>query len=76
MVALQAAEDNQGVTLGWHSQVESLIQSGRLVRLGDMQISAPGSYYLVWDENRPLSDAARQLREWLLLTGKQTTLSV
>jgi LysR family glycine cleavage system transcriptional activator len=75
VVALQAAEDNQGVTLGWHSQVESLIRNRRLVRLGDMQISAPGSYYLAWDENRPLSDAARQLREWLLLTGKETAVS-
>jgi len=74
VVALQAAEDNQGVTLGWHSQVEPLIQSGRLVRLGDMQISAPGSYYLAWDENRALSDAAQQLREWLMLMGKQAVL--
>ena len=76
VVALQAAEDNQGVALGWHSQVEPLIKNGRLVRFGDMQITAPGSYYLTWDENRPLSDAARQLREWLLATGKEAAPSV
>jgi len=76
VVALQAAEDNQGVTLGWHSQVDPLIQACRLVRFGDMQITAPGSYYLTWDENRPLSDAARQLSEWLLATGKQAATSV
>ena len=76
VVALQAAEDNQGVTLGWHSQVGPLIQAGRLVRFGDMQITAPGSYYLAWDENRPLSDAARQLCEWLLATGKEAAISV
>jgi LysR family glycine cleavage system transcriptional activator len=75
VVALQAAEDNQGVTLGWHSQVGPLIKSGRLVRLGDMQITAPGSYYLTSDESRPLSEAARQLRTWLLATGKQTSIS-
>lgn len=69
VVALQAAENKQGVALGWHTQVEGLIQAGRLVRLGDMEIAAPGSYYLTWDENRVLSDAARRLRDWLLATG-------
>ena len=76
VVALQAAEDNQGVALGWHSQVEPLIKNGRLLRFGEMQITAPGSYYLTWDENRPLSDAATQLREWLQVTGKQAVISV
>lgn len=74
IVALQAAEDNQGVALGWHSQVEPLIQRGRLVRFGDTQIIAPGSYYLAWDENRPLSNAARQLREWLLATSTESAM--
>jgi len=41
-----------------------------------MQITAPGSYYLTWDENRPLSDAGRQLREWLLATGKEAAISL
>ena len=75
VVALQAAEDNQGVTLGWHSQVEPLIRRKKLVRFGDMQINAPGSYYLCWDENRSPSIAACQLREWLLNMGQETVKS-
>lgn len=66
VVALQAAEENQGVVLGWHSMVSPLIENGRLMRLGDMEIAAPGSYYLTWEASRPLSPAANLLRQWLV----------
>ena len=72
VVALQAAEENQGVALGWDSQVETLIQHNRLVRLGDMEMKAPGSYYLTWDNNRPLSEQARLLSEWLVGISKSS----
>jgi LysR family glycine cleavage system transcriptional activator len=71
VVALQAAEENQGVALGWHSQVAPLIASGRLQQLGEWQIAAPGSFYLCWDENRPLSEAADRFSNWLLSNGDQ-----
>jgi LysR family glycine cleavage system transcriptional activator len=69
VVALQAAEEDQGVVLGWHSLVDGLIRRGKLRRLGDVEIEAPGSFYLSWDENRPLSHSAGRLRDWLLETG-------
>ena len=71
VVALQAAEEGQGIALGWHSMVEPLIERGRLERIGKREIAAPGSYYLTWDENRPLSAAAERLREWLLDAGRE-----
>ncbi|HKJ53095.1 MAG TPA: LysR substrate-binding domain-containing protein [Gammaproteobacteria bacterium] len=71
VVALHAAEENQGIVLGWHSQVEGLIARGDLVRLGDFEIAAPGSYYLTWDAQRPLSNSASCLRDWLLEFGQQ-----
>jgi len=73
VVALQAAEENQGIVLGWHSQVEALIQSGRLVRISEMETPAPGSFYLTWDETRPLSEAAQRLRDWLVAVGQEFT---
>jgi len=73
VVALQAAEENQGIVLGWHSQVEPLIRNGKLVRIGEMETPAPGSFYLTWDETRPLSDAAQRLRDWLLEVGREFT---
>lgn len=74
VVALQAAEDNQGVALGWHSQVADLIERGRLARLGDDEIVAPGSYYLTWDDRRPLSSGAENLRDWLVRMGSGVRL--
>ncbi len=73
VVALQAAEENQGIALGWHSMVAPLIERGKLVRIGDMEISAPGSYFLTWDETRSLSEAAERLRNWLVETGREMT---
>ena len=70
VVALQAAEENQGIVLGWHSQVGSLVERGKLMRIGTMEIVAPGSFYLTWAENRPLSESASRLRDWLLEVGK------
>jgi LysR family glycine cleavage system transcriptional activator len=66
VVALQAAEENQGVALGWDSQVDTLIKQNKLVRLGGMEMKAPGSYYLTWDSNRPLSAQAKLLSDWLV----------
>ena len=66
VVALQAAEENQGLAMGWHALVESLVQRGKLVRIEGMEMAAPGSYYLTWNEGRQLSDNASRLRDWLL----------
>jgi LysR family glycine cleavage system transcriptional activator len=66
VVALQAAEENQGVALGWDSQVSTLIKQNKLVRLGNMEMKAPGSYYLTWESNRPLSNQATLLSDWLV----------
>ncbi len=71
VVALQAAEESQGVVLGWHSLVEGAILRGRLVRLGRWALASPGAYYLTWDEGRELSEAATRLRSWLLETGRR-----
>ena len=66
VVALQAAEENQGVVLGWHSLVEPLIRAGRLVRFGELKIDAPGCYYLSWHANRSLTRETDLLRQWLI----------
>jgi LysR family glycine cleavage system transcriptional activator len=71
VVALQAAEENQGILLGWHSLVAALVERGKLVRIGGMEIKAPGSFYLSWAENRPLSESASRLHDWLLVVGGQ-----
>ncbi|MER9684164.1 LysR substrate-binding domain-containing protein [Mesorhizobium sp. M0184] len=64
-VTLQAAQANQGVALGWHRLVYSLIDQGKLARITDLEMPAPGGYYLSWAENRTLSPTAKLVREWL-----------
>jgi len=64
-VALQAAQADQGVAVGWHRLVRSLVAKGRLARLTDLELPAPGGYYLTWNDKRVLSPAAEILRNWL-----------
>ncbi|TIU65348.1 MAG: LysR family transcriptional regulator, partial [Mesorhizobium sp.] len=64
-VALQAAQADQGVAVGWHRLVEAQIDEGKLVRLTDLELPAPGGYYLTWNDNRMLSPAAESLRGWI-----------
>lgn len=70
-VLLQAIQDDQGVALGWERLIAPLLDEGKLVRFGGMEIEAPGSYYLTWNENRALSPAAEALRSWLLETAHE-----
>ena len=72
VVALQAAEENHGVALGWHSLVDPLIQRGKLQRLGKLEIPAAGSFYITWQANRALPKEAELLRKWLLKISAQS----
>jgi DNA-binding transcriptional LysR family regulator len=65
-VTLQATQDDQGVAVGWHRLVQPLIKEGKLVRFTSLEVTAPGSYYLTWNDKRELSEAARVLRSWLI----------
>ncbi|MER9921249.1 MULTISPECIES: LysR substrate-binding domain-containing protein [unclassified Mesorhizobium] len=64
-VALQAAQADQGVAVGWHRLVRTSVEEGKLVRITDLELDAPGGYYLTWNDNRTLSPGAERLREWL-----------
>jgi DNA-binding transcriptional LysR family regulator len=64
-VALQAAQADQGLAVGWHRLVRPLMADGRLVKLTDLEMPAPGGYYLTWNDRRTLSPAAETLRSWL-----------
>ncbi len=65
VVALQAAQDNQGVALGWHRLVEPLISQGRLARFGALEITAPDAFYVTWSAGRELAPAPVSLKDWL-----------
>jgi len=70
-VALQAAQADQGVAVGRQRLVRHLLRDGRLVRLTDLEMPAPGGYYLTWNDKRLLSPAAETLRAWLRKVAEQ-----
>jgi len=47
------------------------VQGRKLVRLTDLEMPAPGGYYLTWNDRRVLSPAAETLRNWLRGMAKQ-----
>ena len=65
-ILLMAAEANQGVAMGWDTLVRSLIQRGQLIRLTELEVPAAAEYYLVWNDKRPLSEAAMIMRSWIV----------
>jgi len=66
VIALQAAQDGQGLALGWMSLVKTLIARRALVQVTAAEIVAPQSFYVTWSSKRPLSRDAETLRGWLL----------
>jgi DNA-binding transcriptional LysR family regulator len=70
-VALQAAQADQGVAVGWDRLVRPMIKEGRLVRLTDLEMPSPRGYYLTWNDRRTLSPAAEILRIWLREMAEQ-----
>ncbi|HUR44142.1 MAG TPA: LysR substrate-binding domain-containing protein [Aestuariivirga sp.] len=66
VIALQAAQDGQGVALGWLSLVRPLLAKRSLKQVTRAQIIAPGAFYVTWSSERQLSPEAATLRDWLL----------
>lgn len=72
-VVLQACQEDQGLAVGWHHLVRATVDAGRLVPFTELRIPSPGSYYLSWNTNRELSEAARTLRDWLFAAAAEET---
>ena len=69
-VLLQATQEDQGIALGWERLIRPLLDQGKLVRFGGLEIAAPGGYYLTWNARRALSETAEILKAWLLETAQ------
>ncbi|MCP4328485.1 MAG: LysR family transcriptional regulator [Alphaproteobacteria bacterium] len=65
-IALQAAQDDQGIVLGWERLVRPLIEAGGLARVTDAAIVAPGRYFVTTNAQRVPTTEAAALRDWLI----------
>jgi DNA-binding transcriptional LysR family regulator len=65
VLVIQAVMEGQGIALGWRHLTERLLASGLLVRLTDHVMTTGGSFHVAWPKNRPLSESAEKVRDWL-----------
>jgi len=73
MIALQAAQDNAGILLGWKHLIQPLLVSGQLTSLSHWTMPAPRRFYLVTQPEDRLSSQSKVLRDWLLKTLREKT---
>ncbi len=65
-LAIQAAVDGLGVTLGWGHLVDPLLESGKLVRpMGDISVRTKYGYYLLRSEKAIHFNERQIVEEWL-----------
>ena len=62
---IQAAADGRGIALARSSIAAADLRGGKLVRLFNLAVPAPGASYLVWPKGK-LSPNAILFRDWLL----------
>ena len=65
-IALLAAQDGQGLALGWKRLVAPLVARGELAELEHLSHPAPETFYLICKSDEELSPSARELRDWLV----------
>jgi LysR family transcriptional regulator, glycine cleavage system transcriptional activator len=71
VIAWQAAQDGQGIALGWLSLVAPLLEARKLVVLTKAEFVPPEATYVSWSAHRPLSAEATTLRDWLMAQAAQ-----
>ncbi|USG62594.1 LysR substrate-binding domain-containing protein [Sneathiella marina] len=65
-IALQAAQDDAGIVLGWQRLIRPLLEQKRLIPFGPHVLAAPHSFYIITEGEDMLSDNTKILRDWLL----------
>lgn len=65
VLVIQAVMEGQGIALGWRHLTDRLIAGGLLVRLTGHAMTTSGGFHVAWPKNRPLSESAEKVRDWL-----------
>ena len=71
---LQAAQEGQGIALGWRQLVQPFLESGQLVRPVPDSLDAGSAYFLlVQPGSLELRPELRTVHDWLLQEAGQAT---
>ena len=65
MIALQAAQDDAGLVLGWQHLVSPLLKSGALISLDAFSIPAPTSFFLSQSQQQKTQRNLHSLHRWI-----------
>ncbi len=65
-LVIQAAQEGEGVALGWHHLTQRLITQGLLVNPVAEVLHSDIGFYVVWPRSVALSPDAKRVRDWLL----------
>lgn len=65
-LVLQAAIAGEGFAFGWQHVTHSLLNQGLLVAREDWSWRTGLGFYLVWSKQQPLSQQAKQVRDWIV----------
>ena len=70
-VALQIAQKNAGIALGWRRLIQPMIDTGNLSIVKPHTVPAPHEFYLAGPPDDKLSSGARSLKTWLVEKAKE-----
>lgn len=70
-IALQAAQDGAGLTLGWEQLISPLLKRGDLQVITPHVLFAPQKFYLICKPEDELTPSARMLRDWIIEEARQ-----
>lgn len=65
-LVLQAAIAGEGFAFGWDHTIRGLLENGLLVAREDWSWRTGLGFYLTWSANKPLSDQAILVRDWII----------
>ncbi len=66
MIALQAAQDDAGLVLGWNHLVSPMLKNGSLLSLKAFTIPAPTSFFLSQYQQQAVNEPLQSLHNWIM----------
>jgi LysR family glycine cleavage system transcriptional activator len=65
-LVIESARAGQGVALGWHPLIDSLLQSGQLVAIDPQPMQTSRGYFLLQPHGQHGNDLAQGFRQWIV----------
>jgi DNA-binding transcriptional LysR family regulator len=73
-LVIQAAMAGEGIALGWRHVTAALIKSRLLVPVVAQSWITGEEFHLIWSDKTTLSQAARQVRDWIIEESRAASL--